>query len=44
MAPNTANDVEVIATFYDLSDRVVGANSTFTKPISIASGEKRLLT
>jgi hypothetical protein len=40
MAPNTANDVEVIATFYDSSDKVVGANSTFTKPISIASGEK----
>jgi hypothetical protein len=40
MAPNTANDVEVIATFYDSSDNVVGANSTFTKPISIASGEK----
>ena len=40
MAPNTANDVEVIATFYDSSNKVVGANSTFTKPISIASGEK----
>jgi hypothetical protein len=40
MATNTANNVEVIATFYDSSDKVVGANSTFTKPISIASGEK----
>jgi hypothetical protein len=31
MAPNTANDVEVIATFYDSGDKVVGANSTFKK-------------
>jgi hypothetical protein len=40
MAPNTARDVQVIATFYDSSNKVVGTNSTFTTPRNIASGEK----
>ncbi|HKG87962.1 MAG TPA: FxLYD domain-containing protein [Nitrososphaeraceae archaeon] len=40
MAPNTAKNVQVIATFYDSSGKVVGTNSSFTNPKDIASGEK----
>lgn len=40
MAPNAARDVQVIATFYDSTDKVVGTNSTFTNPRTLASGEK----
>lgn len=40
MAPYTARDIQVIATFYDSSNKVVGTNSTFTTPRNIVSGEK----
>lgn len=40
MAPDIASDVQVIATFYDSSNKVVGTNNTFTTPRNIASGEK----
>lgn len=40
MAPNAARDVQVIATCYDSTDKVVGTNSTFTNPRNIPSGEK----
>ena len=40
IAPYTARDVQVIATFYDSNNTVVGTNSTYTTPRNIASGEK----
>ena len=40
MAPDIASDVQVIATFYDSSNKVVGTNNSFTTPRNIASGEK----
>jgi hypothetical protein len=40
MAPYTARDVQVIATFYDSNNTVVGTNSTYTTPRNIASGGK----
>jgi hypothetical protein len=40
MAPYTARDIQVIATFYDSNNTVVGTNSTYTTPRTIASGEK----
>lgn len=40
MAPNTAKDVQVIATFYDLNNKVVGTSSEFITPRDLASGEK----
>ena len=40
MAPDIASDVQVIATFYDSSNKVVGTNNSLTTPRNIASGEK----
>ena len=40
MAPDIASDVQVIATFYYSSNKVVGTNNSLTTPRNIASGEK----
>jgi hypothetical protein len=37
--PNVAQFVEIIGTFYDNTDKVVGTSSTFTSPTDLASGE-----
>jgi hypothetical protein len=37
--PNVAQFVQIIATFYDNNNKVVGTSFTYTTPIDLASGE-----
>ena len=37
--PKVAPFVEIIGTFYDSNNKVVGTSSTFTSPTDLASGE-----
>jgi hypothetical protein len=36
---NTANFVELISTFYSISNQTIGNKSTFTKPSTLQSGQ-----